>query len=167
MKAKEFKLQIRGHLSHVEDLINSMQHKGDTSDDSQKVLLMTALNQLQNVVNGIEQSDLKEEPTEENTQELYSKLDNYFSQSSDNPEVWEQLFTTDEICGFRDDHERVGILYYGDDSIDSDLAQSLRDGLESGEEQTLELEEAHETLKYWVDLIEQRFWENNVTLETV
>ena len=81
MKAKEFKLQIRGHLSHVEDLINSMPYKGDTSEDSQKVLLMTALNQLAYTVNGIEQSDLMEEPMENDITELYSKLDNYFCQS--------------------------------------------------------------------------------------
>jgi len=61
MNAKTFKSEVDDLVSELEDLITSMPDKGNTEEDSQRVVLMNRLNELSYAVNGVEDEDFFDE----------------------------------------------------------------------------------------------------------
>jgi hypothetical protein len=60
MESENFKEELRSKLEEIDDLVKTMPYKGDSSNESQKVCLMIAINTLDATISGIEDSDLEE-----------------------------------------------------------------------------------------------------------
>lgn len=58
MKIQSFKERVLHHLEKIQDLINKMPQKGNTSSECQRVNLQILLNDFEAGVNGTEQKDL-------------------------------------------------------------------------------------------------------------
>jgi len=61
MKIDKFKEDAEKLIDQLEDLIQQLPQKGDTSDTCQRVTLQQALNEFSYTVNGTEQEDLDNE----------------------------------------------------------------------------------------------------------
>lgn len=61
MNKKKFKTKVTKLISEIEDLILEMPYKGDSENESQKVLLTRTLSDFYYAVNGVEDSDFEED----------------------------------------------------------------------------------------------------------
>ena len=83
MKLKKFNKKADSLISKFQELIDTMEQKGNTTEDCQKLNLQQALNELQYCVNGTTQQDLNtnQENIDEvlnlyRTKRIFSKQDN-------------------------------------------------------------------------------------------